>query len=71
MRQMEIYELFPYNYLGNSAFAVMCQVAPPLCEMGINIMADEDVSVDNQERIPVFMGHYPAGTSLKSVQHFG
>lgn len=33
-------------------------------------MADEDMQLNDPDRIPVYYGHYPSGASFKSIDHF-
>ncbi len=50
---------------------LICGVIPAICDFGINIGADEDMSLNDLDRVQVYMGHYPSGTSVKSLAHYG
>mmetsp|Transcript_2133 Transcript_2133/g.2435 ORF Transcript_2133/g.2435 Transcript_2133/m.2435 type:complete len:418 (-) Transcript_2133:81-1334(-) len=70
IRRLGIYEMFPAQYLENAVFSRVCKILPVVCDIFIQMISDEDAGLDNQKRISNFMGHYPAGTSLKSLDHF-
>mmetsp|Transcript_19193 Transcript_19193/g.18335 ORF Transcript_19193/g.18335 Transcript_19193/m.18335 type:complete len:144 (+) Transcript_19193:86-517(+) len=65
-----IYEFFPANWIDNALFKLVCGVLPPICELGVYIICDEDVSLDNSDRLNVYMSHFPSGTSLKCLDHY-
>lgn len=66
-----IYEFFPANWLTTGAFRLLCGTIPALCELGDYLIADEDISLDDTNRLQVYMGHFPSGTSLRSLDHYG
>ena len=70
IKKLGIYEMFPADYLQSAIFARVCKVFSFICDVFIQFISDEDAGLDNQKRISNFMGHYPAGTSLKSLDHF-
>jgi len=49
----------------------VCKMLKILCEGVINMLADSNPKVDDPQRFLVFVGHYPAGTSIKTLQHLG
>ena len=65
-----IYEFFPANWLTTGAMRLLCGHIPKLCDLGIYLVADENPAFDNQERMQVYMGHFPSGASLNSLLHF-
>jgi lysosomal acid lipase/cholesteryl ester hydrolase len=65
-----IYEFFPANYLDTGAMKLLCGVIPALCRFGVYLVADEDTSLDNADRLNVYLGHFPAGSSLKCLNHY-
>jgi lysosomal acid lipase/cholesteryl ester hydrolase len=66
-----IYEFFPANWIDTTFMKLMCGVIPELCEFGIYLICDEDVDLDDSTRLNDYMGHFPSGTSLKSLDHYG
>ena len=70
IRALGIDEMFPNKYLQNEAFSLVCSTFHPIWDFFLEIISDDDTSVNNQERMGVFMGHYPAGASLKCFDHF-
>lgn len=71
LKRLDIHELFPQNYIQNTAFGAACKVIPKICELGISLVADSNTSALNQDRLGVFMAHYPSGSSFKGFDHFG
>ena len=44
---------------------------PSMANTMIDLIADKNsMKVNNQNRVPVYLSHYPSGTSLKSIKHF-
>jgi hypothetical protein len=66
-----IYEFFPANWLTTGAMRAICGHLMALCELGDYLVADEDVTLDNEKRLQVYLGHFPSGTSLRSLDHYG
>ena len=62
--------MFPAGWLTTSAFRVICTVIPAICDFGVYLIADEDTYLDNTDRLSIYMGHFPAGTSLKCLVHY-
>lgn len=66
-----IYDMFPANWLDTGAMRLICGVIPPLCDFGAYLICDEDVNLDDKDRLDDYMGHFPSGTSLKCLDHYG
>ncbi len=65
------YEFFPAGYLTNGAMRLICGTIPQLCNFGLYLLTDEDPSVNDPDRTPVYLGHFPSGTSLRALDHYG
>ncbi len=66
------YDMFPANWLDNMAMQLICGYIPQLCEFGLYLICDEDPSLDDQTRLEDYVGgHFPSGTSLKCLDHYG
>jgi hypothetical protein len=63
--------MFPANYIDTLFMTLMCGVIPELCEFGVYLICDEDTDLDDSTRLNVYMGHFPSGTSLKCLDHYG
>ena len=70
IRALGVEEMFPNKYLQNEVFSIVCSTIPSVCDLFLEIISDDDTTVNNQERMGVFMGHYPAGASLRCFDHF-
>ena len=67
-----IYDMFPANWLDSTFMKVMCGYVPFLCNLGISLICDEDTSLDDETRLEDYVGgHFPSGTSLKCLDHYG
>jgi hypothetical protein len=66
-----IYEFFPANWVTTGAMRLLCGTIPALCNFGLYLISDEDPSLNDPDRAPVYLGHFPSGTSLRSLQHYG
>jgi len=65
------YEFFPAGYLTTGAMRLLCGTIPQLCNFGLYLLTDEDPTVNDPDRTPVYLGHFPSGTSLRSIDHYG
>ena len=63
--------MFPANYLTTGALRLLCDILPAICKFGVYLVADEDITLDNSERLLVYLEHFPAGTSLRCLIHYG
>jgi len=59
-----INELMRPNWLFNTGFKVACGYLPVYCDVILLMTAATDTDYVSDERSKVFMGHYPAGTSM-------
>lgn len=46
-----------------------CGMIPEICKMTAGIVATKNIDADDEERFQVYMGHYPSGSSAKSMFH--
>lgn len=46
-----------------------CGFIPEICKLTAGILATKDIEQDDEDRFQVYMGHYPSGTSAKSMFH--
>ena len=65
-------DFFPSNWIMKALAEVVCATAitEPLCGDIIFLITGFDVSNLNNTRIPVYIAHTPAGTSVKDIVHF-
>lgn len=70
LKVLGVNELFPRGYLTNAFYSEVCAVIPTICSFGVWIIADEDTSMDNTERLDVMLAHFPSGASLKCFDHY-
>jgi len=66
-----VYELFPAGFATSAMARIFCGTIPAICELGISFISDSDPSVDSEARFAVFAGHFPSGTSLRCLAHYG
>lgn len=62
-----------YEILGSWADAtstVFCSVLPSLCKFLEGFVITHDPKYDNTDRFQVYMGHYPCGASVQSMDHY-
>jgi len=69
--KLKIVEILQNTDSTNRFQALLCSYLHIFCEGLLSILADANVDKDDsKERFLVFVAHYPAGTSLRSLQHF-
>jgi len=66
-----IYELFPSNWMTTDVMDFLCDKIPMVCEFSIYLVADEKIDEDDEMRSEVYLGHFPSGTSVRTLDHFG
>lgn len=65
-------EFLPKSKWIDSIATTFCKTAlKPLCSNILFLLAGQDTSQLNQTRLPVYLTHTPAGTSVQNVVHFG
>jgi len=52
----------------SSAYTTICSSIPWLCNIIIEMIADDEPEYENAERLPVLMSHYPSGSSSKNFE---
>jgi lysosomal acid lipase/cholesteryl ester hydrolase len=71
LKSMKQYEVFPNNESNNDFNAWMNSVFPSISHGLIDMISDENSKkINNKERMGIYLSHYPAGCSLKSLNHF-
>jgi hypothetical protein len=46
-----IYEFFPANWFDTGAMRLLCGTIPAFCELGDYLIADEDITLDDESRL--------------------
>ena len=64
-----IHDFLPFGFV-NTVEYHFCSILNLVCKEVVYLVADEDVNEDNCDRLPVILGHFPAGTSVKDMKHF-
>jgi len=59
--------LSPLEY---HATEVLCEVGDPACIVFVKEISDAKPDVDNMNRMDVFVGHFPAGTSVQNMYYW-
>ena len=53
----------------HAANKVMCGIFPDVCSWSATFFMDKNPDNDDPDRLQVYMGHVPAGDSVKSLMH--
>lgn len=70
LRLLNIHEFLSPSWFLTTGGVYICRVLNFLCKDGIEAIADTDANIDNFERMDVVLGHFPAGTSLRNLNHW-
>lgn len=65
------YEVFPANWLNSGFMKSLCALLFDVCVLGQKLFADMSTEANDQTATQVYFGHFPSGSSLKQLQHFG
>jgi pimeloyl-ACP methyl ester carboxylesterase len=64
-----IHEFFYPNFWTNIWFSTTCGAFPQICRFSTYLISDGDTSLDDLDSLRNYYGHYPAGISVKSLEH--
>jgi len=67
---LDIHEFFEANPITNPTTAYLCSIIPSICNDLISFVSDSDSDLINKDRLQVWTGHYPSGTSVKNLLHY-
>ena len=62
MKFLGITEFLPPNKMSSWAVSSICSVLTSICDNFYKFFASTDTSLNNKERYPVILGHYPCKT---------
>ena len=62
--------MFPANWVTETAFAALCKAVPGICELGIRLISDDDTSLNDEQITEDYLGRFPSGASVKSLDHY-
>lgn len=65
-----LYSIFTPG-LDTSLVSAFCGQVPDFCNEFQRFISTSDPNADDADRFSVYLGHYPAGSSLQSVWHYG
>jgi lysosomal acid lipase/cholesteryl ester hydrolase len=70
VKLLKINEIFMANFITTTAFRLLCGIVPFICQVGSAIVADADPRVDDTSAARIYFGHFPSGSSTKSLEHY-
>lgn len=56
--------------LGMRGTGALCKVDRMTCVAGLTLISEMNNTVNNLDRLPVIMAHFPSGSSTKNFMHF-
>lgn len=69
LNDYKIEEVFPSNYLIEGIFSTLCQAVPNICDILVDDVMEMETDYINNDRLDELFGHFPAGTSKKTLVH--
>jgi hypothetical protein len=69
LRGLFFYEFFPRPNTSINPSFIVCSWVPIICKSAVKMFADSNNTVNNMDRLPIFVLHYPSGSSLKNTEH--
>jgi len=63
-------EFAPSHPAIGKLYSWVCDTFHLVCDSLLELVADSNAEDDDPEKFPVFMGHFPSGTSTKDLTHF-
>jgi lysosomal acid lipase/cholesteryl ester hydrolase len=71
LQMLGLSEILPSPQSVHEFNSFLCEKIQTLCEGLFELLSDSNPSVDDRESMLVFISHFPSGTSLQSIMHFG
>jgi len=69
-RKYNIHQFLPHNQVTEFLAEVVCPLKPYFCERFMMTMFGGEEKNVNKTRIPLYLWHFPAGTSVKNMYHY-
>lgn len=66
-----INEILPSPQSVHDFTTFLCEKIQSFCDGLLELLSDSNASVDDKESMLVFVSHFPSGTSIQSLMHFG
>mmetsp|Transcript_55942 Transcript_55942/g.63853 ORF Transcript_55942/g.63853 Transcript_55942/m.63853 type:complete len:444 (+) Transcript_55942:138-1469(+) len=57
----------PWGLIPDKLISILCKLSKMLCDAGFYLISDMDPSLLNNARAPIFMDHFPSGTSILNM----
>jgi len=70
MQYLGVNEFLPSSASVSNLIVWLCDVLQVVCDGILEMLADSNAEDDDPEKFPVFLGHFPSGTSSKDLTHF-
>lgn len=67
---MKIGSIYETNEISDKFQSTTCEQFIDVCVEILEIVASKNSSLLNKERLPTFAGHFPAGGSLMTLEHW-
>jgi pimeloyl-ACP methyl ester carboxylesterase len=71
LSKLRIHEIFENKNAVDRFEVITCKYIGILCTDVLNMLADANPKYDDMDRFLVFISHFPSGTSIQAVEHFG
>mmetsp|Transcript_43017 Transcript_43017/g.30996 ORF Transcript_43017/g.30996 Transcript_43017/m.30996 type:complete len:171 (+) Transcript_43017:691-1203(+) len=71
LEKLGVYSLFEPGWVQNRVMWIVCGFFPSICDLGIEALATTNIEADDEDRMQVYMGHFPAGESTQTLLHYG
>jgi hypothetical protein len=69
VKLLGIKEWFYPNIYTNTLFVNICNYAPIICETNLKYITDGDPTVNDREILRIYLGHFPGGLSVQTLDH--
>ena len=66
-----LYSIVGPNNALNHIYTSFCLFFDPVCKLGVYLISDRDVHLDNMSRDDVYYSHFPSGCGYKNFVHYG
>jgi hypothetical protein len=70
LESVNVKEVLKNTWFVSALEGYICRIFENICKAILEEIAEDDAELNNLERLPIILGHYPAGTSVRVLKHW-
>ena len=70
LEKLEIREVLKNDWFFSALEGFICEKLDFFCKSILEEITEDDADLNNNQRLPIILAHYPGGTSLRVLKHW-